>query len=144
MVYRLFNFIIMAQHTFFRTPYNYDDKDNVYEINSLPSETVPDQSYSIRELLARFTQGTMPPVGMPVAYDSDTASFNDATVDLEDVYSSPIDITEVYARVDSLSASKASKLASMEALREKNKRKASPKSDITPPVVIDNSDAEVE
>lgn len=39
------------------TQYNYDYKNNVYEINTLPSQTIPDQAMSIPELIKRYASG---------------------------------------------------------------------------------------
>lgn len=44
----------------FRTPYNLEQFDDVtghYEKNTLPSETVPDETMSIREIYQRYASG---------------------------------------------------------------------------------------
>lgn len=47
--------------------YNY--KDNQGEINNEPSETVPNQSFTVGEVLLRFSNGTLPNIVQPVYYD---------------------------------------------------------------------------
>lgn len=47
----------------FKTPFNYDYLDeSYYEKNSKPSMTVPDQSYSVIEIMRRFAVGDALPV----------------------------------------------------------------------------------
>lgn len=48
--------------------------------NAMPSETVPDDSYSIAEILERFTRGIQPP-GIPGQWGDENAQFDD--LDLE-------------------------------------------------------------
>lgn len=74
-----------------RSCYTYDPTAEKYEENTMPSETCPDQSYTIRELLARFTSGTMPPVGREGVFDENPEfdAFDDAQrndLELVDVY----------------------------------------------------------
>lgn len=46
--------------TRFRTPYNFDASDEcLYETPVGESMTEPDQSYSVKEILERFTSGTL-------------------------------------------------------------------------------------
>lgn len=52
-----------------KSVFTYDHTEHIGQSFELPSMTVPDMSYSIRELLARFTAGTMPPVGRQVYYE---------------------------------------------------------------------------
>lgn len=52
-----------------KSAFNYNHKEHTGQSFKLPSMTVPDMSYTIRELLARFTAGTMPPVGRQVYYE---------------------------------------------------------------------------
>ena len=53
--------------------YNY--KENVGEINTQESETVPNQAYTVKEVLLKFSQGTLPNIVQPVYYD-DTEDFD--------------------------------------------------------------------
>jgi hypothetical protein len=39
------------------TIYNYDHKEQKYEENNQPSQTVPDQTMSIREIIDRYANG---------------------------------------------------------------------------------------
>lgn len=41
------------------------------EINNSPSETIEGQSLSINEILIKFTQGTLPNIGLDNYYDTD-------------------------------------------------------------------------
>lgn len=65
--------------------YNYLDHDG--EINNLPSETVPDETMSIREILERYARG-LPLNGMRVPLYKKDPDFDDlpdpATMDLAD------------------------------------------------------------
>lgn len=79
----------------FRTPYNYDCESESYEKNELPSVTVPDESYTIQELLTRFTSGTMPPIWMDGEYDEDP---DDDTI----VESPGMDIVDVHEYMNEL------------------------------------------
>ena len=52
--------------------FTYDYKaPHVYEKVIGESETIPDQSYSIQEIITRFTGGIMPTVNNRVFYDDD-------------------------------------------------------------------------
>lgn len=51
---------------------NYTESVDSFEPVTGVSETVPDQSYTIRDLLERFASGTMPPVGQDGYYDDET------------------------------------------------------------------------
>jgi hypothetical protein len=63
----------------FSTPYDRDDSDaRCTEPCDPVSMTIPDMSYSIKDLLERFTAGTLPPVARDVSYsDSDNLDFDD-------------------------------------------------------------------
>lgn len=55
----------------FRHSYNYDHTKNKGELNTLPSETIPNQSMSIQEILSRWTRG-LPMTGAKVpVYNGD-------------------------------------------------------------------------
>lgn len=58
---------MMMKKIKFATPFNTTPDKG--EVNSGRVITVPDMSYTIRELLERFTQGTMPPIGLTGDYD---------------------------------------------------------------------------
>lgn len=51
---------------------NYSETEMSFEPVIGESVTVPDQSYTIRDLLERFASGTMPPVGQDGYYDDPT------------------------------------------------------------------------
>lgn len=53
------------------------------EINDGISETIPDQAYSVSEVLIKFSQGTLGNIGMPTYYD-----FEDEIEIDDDVYNS--------------------------------------------------------
>jgi hypothetical protein len=60
------------------TKLNYDPNDFPGEVNTLPSKTTPDQSYSLREILRRSAAG-VPPVGIAVHDEYDDQ--NDLDID---------------------------------------------------------------
>lgn len=67
-----------------RTSMNYDFTDVVGEVNNLPSETIPDQSLSIKEILMRFSRG-LPIDGQKVPwYDEEDDLPDPKTMDLAD------------------------------------------------------------
>lgn len=58
------------------------------EINTSPSKTVPDESFTVREILERFTRGILPPISKDLIF----------TDDLEDLRGlEPWQITELIA-----------------------------------------------
>jgi len=63
----------------FKTHYNfkYDKAIHTEKKSELPSDTVPDMSYSVREMLEKFTTGGMPDVKQLGEYD-ENATFSDA------------------------------------------------------------------
>jgi len=64
----------------YRTPSNYHLHPRVYEKNDDPSMTIPGESYSIRELLEKQTQGIMPPIHRQQIYDENPTFDTDTTV----------------------------------------------------------------
>lgn len=73
----------------FTTPYSfqYDPEKHAKKPSELASETVPDMSYTVRELLDKFTTNSIPPI-QHNTMDEDE-SYNDAhtvDVDLVDIY----------------------------------------------------------
>lgn len=55
----------------FNTPYKFVLEDSMMEHNTEPSLTVPDMSYSIKEILQRFTSGQSLPIGQGLSYDDE-------------------------------------------------------------------------
>lgn len=41
----------------FQTPYNYNYQEQQYEKNTLPSETIPDETMTVREIFQRYANG---------------------------------------------------------------------------------------
>lgn len=69
-----------------------DDLIPDMESSDLPSVTVPDESLTVREILTRFTTGTVPPIARQGAYDDDDY-FTDDNIDHENVIE---DITDSF------------------------------------------------
>lgn len=68
----------------FLSPYEKEELPvKVREISS-HSETIPDQSLGIKEILRRSMAG-IPSVGHPVFYDGDSDDYDDGDYDLTDV-----------------------------------------------------------
>ena len=53
----------------------YNHKENPGELNTAESETVPNQAFTVREVLLRFNNGTLPNIVQPVYYD-DTEDYD--------------------------------------------------------------------
>lgn len=70
-MYPNFNFYFM-----FNTPYKFVLEDSMMEHNNEPSLTVPDMSYSIKEILQRFTSGQPLPIDQGLSFD-DESDFDD-------------------------------------------------------------------
>lgn len=73
----------------FKTPWNNLNHGEGYEVNNMPSETVPDQSMSISEIMSRFAKG-LPVGGAKVAFFEDEEDDllegrNPATLDLAEI-----------------------------------------------------------
>lgn len=62
------------------------------------SETIPNQSFSIQEIITRFTGGIMPTITKRVYYD-DNADFDSVDPTLRPDY----DLTDAYSRLSELS-----------------------------------------
>ena len=60
----------------FVTPYTYDSKSKVCfeKPNLFESETVPNQTYTIQEIITRFTGGIMPNVNRQIEFDQEDLS----------------------------------------------------------------------
>lgn len=72
------------EHLLFKTPYNYDPEfDTFPEINVDPSETVPDQSLTIRELFERYQRGLPLDISDHSDYGEDE-DFNDEHIRMID------------------------------------------------------------
>lgn len=59
-----------------RTWMNYNFKDHSGEVNLLPSETIPDQSLTIKEIVGRYVRG-LPITGSIPVYDDDDDVLNE-------------------------------------------------------------------
>lgn len=80
--------------------YNFDSKANhVFEkANTAPTETVPDQSYTISEIINRFTGGILPNIQRNVSFD------DDPTFDSDDITRRPdFDLVDASEALASLS-----------------------------------------
>lgn len=53
----------------------YNHTEHLGEINTAESETIPNQAFTVKEVLLRFNQGTLPNIVQPVYYD-DTDDFD--------------------------------------------------------------------
>lgn len=69
----------------FRSQYDYDPDSVNYELNTLPSDTIPDQSLSIYQLLDGYSSGTLPAVKMFDDYDDDDYNFMEEDLILDGV-----------------------------------------------------------
>lgn len=60
----------------FVTPYTYDPKAKICfeKPNLFESETVPNQTYTIQEIITRFTGGIMPNVNRKIEFDQEDLS----------------------------------------------------------------------
>ena len=66
--------------------------------NNEPSETVPDQSYTISEIITRFTGGILPNITRDVSYD------DEPTFESDDITRRPdFDIVDAMETLESLS-----------------------------------------
>ena len=106
-----------------RTPWNRPVVDGDYEYNFGQSMTEPDQSYTIREILDRFSRGGAPNVDRgPGEYTIDTPINQDLTE--VDFVTSPfeepgVDLADLDDIRDQAEAAKASALASYKADKAK-------------------------
>lgn len=73
----------------FRT--SYTDNSIELEISSADTKTVPDMSYSVKDIIARFTRGTLSPddIARNVQYDG----ISDDEID--NIQDTPTDITDL-------------------------------------------------
>lgn len=53
----------------YKTQFHNNERSVRGRVTTLPSVAIPDQSYTVKELLTRFTSGTMPPVMKRPSYD---------------------------------------------------------------------------
>jgi hypothetical protein len=70
----------------FRTPYNAHELPKQFEQNTMPSQTIPDQTMSIKEIFRRFAQG-LPMEGQKVPVYDDEYVPDVTKMDLADVQS---------------------------------------------------------
>lgn len=103
----------------FRTITNYDHLTELQEMNTDISMTVPDESYTVRDLLDKFTRGVVPPVARHVRYDDDPDS-----VDLDALPDNSFDKFDAYDRLQQLEAEIAFKKRNLElkALEDEKKK----------------------
>lgn len=63
----------------------YNHKEHLGEINTTESETIPGQAYTVKEVLLRFNNGTLPNIVQPVYHD-DTDDFDDIDPTLDPAF----------------------------------------------------------
>lgn len=84
----------------FRTPYNYQAVETDFEPANPISETVPDQSMSISELLARYQNGLVPTGSKRTYFESDAI---DVTFDdIDPTLDTNFDLTDTNERFKNL------------------------------------------
>lgn len=84
----------------FITPYNYSWQDQEYEKYDLekePSQTIPDESLGVKEILYRFTNGISPLAGKELPYDPDGISIDDDVNPLND---SELSLSDIHERME--------------------------------------------
>ncbi|WGL31452.1 hypothetical protein [Dipodfec virus UOA04_Rod_1058] len=86
----------------FKTQFNYNDFGVDLEAANSHSESIPDMSFSVKEILARFTRGTLDP--KVVERNVEYGNTSDSDIDnIPDVVSDITDIEDMYHRgVDAL------------------------------------------
>ncbi len=60
----------------FITAYNFDPTMYKGEINELKSETIQGQALSVKDVLIRFSRGTLPNIEFPTYYDGEDPDFD--------------------------------------------------------------------
>lgn len=112
----------------FRTQYNYDYTTTLYEKNTIPSKTIPDQTMSISEIMRRFTKG------LPI--ESAKAEVWDGEEDLPDTRK--MDLSEIQEMKENLQQrinEQQHELQFQEQRRqERKKRNQQPPAQLPPPV----------
>lgn len=88
----------------FNTPYNYHEQitDEVqYSFNDEASETIPDQSLTIEEILMKFAQGETVHLGSTFYYESndESASFDDIDPTKDPAFDLA-DVSEIQASIE--------------------------------------------
>mgnify|MGYP000667838063 CR=1 FL=1 len=106
-----------------RTPLGYNPSISEQETNNEPSQTIPDLSYTIRELLEKFAHGVMPPVGRDVVYDEDPDIDNpdptrDPAFDLSDATRLKEESLEILQKQEDEQASKTKEANKKQAIKE--------------------------
>ncbi|AXH73199.1 MAG: hypothetical protein [Microviridae sp.] len=111
----------------FRTQYNFKPQITDFETPVGVSETVPDQSYSVRELIQRFTTGT--PVNLlknGTFSDNENPDLDD---DFNETHESGFDMIDAWEREkqinESIEYKKALKLQTINSLKNKYKAQQS-------------------
>lgn len=99
------------------------------EENTLPSMTVPNQCYSIRELLERFVSGTVDPRTLyrDGSYEDDEPSFED----YDDTFDPAFDLADYTIGIQELERRKAIQVE--EEWRKKQDKEKKPVDSPTPP-----------
>lgn len=108
----------------FKTQYNFcfDPVQHSEPKSELPSLTVPDMSYTVRELIEKFTTGGMPPIQHEGTYD-ENLDFSDALAidqDLTDLHQARLNVDSLNEKLRKLEKSRieAEKAQNVEAQRE--------------------------
>ena len=124
-IYSSKTLIIMKQRKFI-TQYNFDPDSCEHEKFAIPSQTIPDQAYTIRELLEKYSTGIMPPVGKIPHYeedpDIDDPDFTrDPAFDLSDATRIKDESTEILQRVHDAEQKRAQEKEKADAIEEAKK-----------------------
>ena len=117
--------------------YNFDPKaKHVFETANIdPTETVPDQSYTISEIINRFTGGILPNIQRNVSFD------DDPTFDSDDITRRPdFDLVDASEALASLSEKFEAEKAAAQ-LEQPTQTAPEIKTDITPPLDSNPSQA---
>lgn len=109
----------------FNTPYTYKNEDHLPVPSLLPSLTVPDQSYSIREILQKFALGQALPIDTTNSVYED-----DVDCDSTDLLPEQMNDVDFFDKVE-IAKQAASRRKALEAELEELKN---PKPPVDPPV----------
>lgn len=109
----------------FNTPYTYKNEDHLPVPSLLPSLTVPDQSYSIREILQKFALGQALPIDT-----SNSVYEDDVDCDSTDLLPEQMNDVDFFDKVE-IAKQAASRRKALEAELEELKN---PKPPVDPPV----------
>lgn len=85
------------EHRPFKTVYEVDHAAHQDEVFTLPSQTVPDQSLSIKDILYRFSQGLPLDVNCtPLPYGDDVEMYDDDNFDVHPANQFGHDLVDMY------------------------------------------------